>query len=96
LVEVDNLPAGECGFAWKTIAGPVHEGIIFFKAESDGRTSVSVKMKYSPAVGSPSALAYENKLEHDLRSFRKFVESEQTKVVFEHAGSREKKPSRSK
>jgi uncharacterized membrane protein len=69
-----TLRIPERRLAWRTLSGPESSGVVCFQNEGNGRTEVTLKMRYNPADGWTDRQDLESRLQRNLRRFKDLVE----------------------
>jgi uncharacterized membrane protein len=63
--------------AWRTLSGPDSSGVVGFEPAGEGRTEVTLKMRYNPNDGWEDREQVEQRLERNLRRFKALVEQDE-------------------
>ena len=70
-----TLRIPERRMAWRTIEGPDCSGVVCFENAGGGRTEVTLKMRYNPAMGWQNLQEVEQRLGRNMKRFKEMVEA---------------------
>lgn len=70
-----TLRIPERRLAWRTLSGPDSAGVACFSDRSNGRTEVTLKMRYNPATGWSNREELTSRLRGNLERFKQLAEA---------------------